>query len=355
MTALRAVTGSSAENLFISLFEDVFGAEKTGYLYSQYPFFDIYQDSRFADFLLENGGRRVAIEIDDDASHLPGHVSQVKHYDDLTKQNSMIHMGWAVYRWPVRIMQEQPERVKDELRIFLGSQPQFRAIADYLPTQRGRTFQLKEHQQEALDALAKMREAKETIALIHHATGTGKTVTAVSDAKRLGGRTLYIAHTKDLITQAADTCRELWPEASLGLYVENYKETDAQVISRRRRDLSEGAGVLHAALHPGADRHAGARRRSGYIGNIQKYSAPLGHPDRRGDRRAGAGALHSHPHQHRPDQGALQQRAVQHPRPGEQNLRAGAQPADRGHLDGVRARQADGHLLRVHQARRAGL
>ena len=229
-TTLRAASGSSAENLFISLFEDVFGAEKTGYLYSQYPFFDIYQDSRFADFLLENGGRRVAIEIDDDASHLPGHVSQVKHYDDLTKQNSMIHMGWAVYRWPVRIMQEQPERMKDELRIFLGSQPQFRAIADYLPTQRGRTFQLKEHQQEALDALQKMREAKETIALIHHATGTGKTVTAVSDAKRMGGRTLYIAHTKDLITQAADTFRELWPEASLGLYVENHKETDAQVI-----------------------------------------------------------------------------------------------------------------------------
>ena len=229
-TTLRAASGTSAENLFISLFEDVFGAEKTGYLYSQYPFFDIYQDSRFADFLLENGGRRVAIEIDDDASHLPGHVSQVKHYDDLTKQNSMIHMGWAVYRWPVRIMQEQPERVKDELRIFLGSQPQFRTIADYLPTQRGRTFQLKEHQQEALDALAKMREAKETIALIHHATGTGKTVTAVSDAKRMGGRTLYIAHTKDLITQAADTFRELWPEASLGLYVENHKETDAQVV-----------------------------------------------------------------------------------------------------------------------------
>ena len=229
-TTLRAVTGSSAVNLFISLFEDVFGAEKTGYLYSQYQFFDIYQDSRFADFLLENGGRRVAIEIDDDASHLPGHVSQVKHYDDLTKQNSMMHMGWAVYRWPVRIMQEQPERVKDELRIFLGSQSQFRAIADYLPTQRGRTFQLKEHQQEALDALAKMREAKETIALIHHATGTGKTVTAVSDAKRMGGRTLYIAHTKGLITQAADAFQALWPETSLGLYVENHKETDAQVI-----------------------------------------------------------------------------------------------------------------------------
>ena len=371
MTALRTVTGSSAENLFISLFEDVFGAEKTGYLYSQYPFFDIYQDSRFADFLLENGGRRVAIEIDDDASHLPGHVSQVKHYDDLTKQNSMIHMGWAVYRWPVRIMQEQPERVKDELRIFLGSQPQFRAIADYLPTQRGRTFQLKEHQQEALDALAKMREAKETIALIHHATGTGKTVTAVSDAKRMGGRTLYIAHTKDLITQAADTFRELWPEASLGLYVENHKETDAQVICASVQSVALNLDSFlpdafdyliideahHAAAetyqkvlayftprftlgltsggapqifdlsrrHPRQSRgqlcqrqsclHAGARGRPGHPRNLQEHSASFGHPDRRGDRRAGAGALHSHPHQHRPDQGALQQRAVQHPRP----------------------------------------
>ncbi|MBP3647111.1 MAG: DEAD/DEAH box helicase, partial [Clostridia bacterium] len=237
-TTLRSASGSSAENLFISLFEDVFGAEKTGYLYSQYPFYDIYQDSRFADFLLGNGGKRIAIEIDDDASHLPGHVSQVKHYDDLTKQNSMIHMGWAVYRWPVRVMQEQPDRVKDELRIFLGSQPTFRAIADYLPTQRGKTFELKDHQQEALDNLEAMRSRKETIALLYHATGTGKTVTAVSDAKRTGGRVLYIAHTKDLITQAADTFRSLWPEASLGLFVENYKESDAQIVCASVQSLA---------------------------------------------------------------------------------------------------------------------
>ena len=130
MSEYRASSGSPAENLFIRLFEEVFGAEKTSYLYSQYPFYDIYNDSRFADFLLENGGKRIAIEIDDDASHLPGHVSQEKHDDDLTKQNSMLHLGWAVYRWPVRMMQIQPERVKDELRIFLGDHPLFRTIAD---------------------------------------------------------------------------------------------------------------------------------------------------------------------------------------------------------------------------------
>ena len=122
MPTYRSASGSSAEDLFIELFSDTFGAEKAGYLYSQYPFSDIYQNSRFADFLIENGGRKVAIEIDDEASHNPKLVSQNKFYDDLLKQNSMIYLGWDVYRWAVRQMQQQPETVKDELRVFLGQQ-----------------------------------------------------------------------------------------------------------------------------------------------------------------------------------------------------------------------------------------
>lgn len=69
MPKYQAVSGSAAEDLFIDLFSETFGAEKAGYLYSQYPFFDIYQNSRYADFLLENDGRKVAIEIDDETSH----------------------------------------------------------------------------------------------------------------------------------------------------------------------------------------------------------------------------------------------------------------------------------------------
>ena len=41
MAEYRAVSGSTAENLFIDLFSEVFGAEKAGYLYSQYHFYDI--------------------------------------------------------------------------------------------------------------------------------------------------------------------------------------------------------------------------------------------------------------------------------------------------------------------------
>ena len=70
--------------------------EKAGYLYSQFHFYDIYQNNRFADFFLESGARKIAIEIDDEASHNKLHISQNKFYDDLLKQNSMVCRGWNV-------------------------------------------------------------------------------------------------------------------------------------------------------------------------------------------------------------------------------------------------------------------
>jgi hypothetical protein len=44
MPEYRSLSGSVAEDLFIDLFADTFGTEKAGYLYSQYPFYDIYQN-----------------------------------------------------------------------------------------------------------------------------------------------------------------------------------------------------------------------------------------------------------------------------------------------------------------------
>ena len=235
MPEYRSASGSAVEDLFIDLFTDTFGAEKAGYLYSQYPFYDIYQNARFADFVLESGTRRVAIEIDDQASHDPRLVAIDKFCDDLLKQNSMIHLGWDVYRWAVRQMQKQPETVKDELRVFLGSDPRFKEIDDYLPTQQGRALradqlELREYQQDALDSPDAMRQSRETIALLYHATGTGKTVTAVMDAKRCGGRVLFVAHTMELVNQAYNTFLVLWPEVTVGKFADSHKEPDAHVV-----------------------------------------------------------------------------------------------------------------------------
>lgn len=233
--ALRSASGSSAEDLFIELFSETFGAEKAGYLYTQYHFYDIYQNDRFADFYIENGSQKIAVEIDDEASHNPKLVSQNKFYDDLLKQNSMIHLGWDVFRWAVRQMQIQPDTVKDELRVFLGNTPIFREVSDYLPSQKGKaidgsSLELKEHQKQALEALRIMRESHETIALLYHATGTGKTVSAVSDAISVGKRTLFIAHTHELVEQAYETFRRLWKGVSVGKYVDTVKQSDAYVV-----------------------------------------------------------------------------------------------------------------------------
>lgn len=230
-----SVSGSDAENLFIELFSDTFGAEKAGYLYSQYHFYDIYQNDRFADFFLENGGRKIAFEIDDEASHNKNIISDNKFYDDLLKQNSMVNLGWDVFRWAVRQMQTQPDTVKDELRVFVGRNTAFRETAEYLPEQRGkaidgRNFLLKEHQKQALESLENMRRNHETIALLYHATGTGKTVTAVSDAKRFGKRTLFVAHTHELIEQAAKTFNELWEDADVGRFYDSIKQPDAYIV-----------------------------------------------------------------------------------------------------------------------------
>ncbi|WP_303766252.1 DEAD/DEAH box helicase [Ruminococcus flavefaciens] len=162
-------------------------------------------------------------------------MSRNKFYDDLLKQNSMIFKRWDVYRWAVRQLQVQPDTVKDELRIFLGSHPLFREIADYLPTQRAKTIntdnlQLKEHQLAALKSLEEMRERHETIALLYHATGTGKTVTAVSDAKRFGKRTLFLAHTIELVNQAYETFNTLWEGVSVGKFGDAVKEKDAFIV-----------------------------------------------------------------------------------------------------------------------------
>jgi len=162
---------SGAEDLFIELFCDVFGPENSQYIYVQYPFTDIYGNSRFIDFALEAEDEKIAIEIDGETYHNPAKISKNKYYDDLLKQNSMVYYNWKIYRWAYSQLKNQPEKVKDEILTFIGDFPKFKMIEDYLPKQRGKVIELKEHQKSALGNLKEMRENGDSIALLYHATG----------------------------------------------------------------------------------------------------------------------------------------------------------------------------------------
>jgi len=230
--------GSVAEDLFVELFCDTFGPDKSEYLSPQHSIVDIYGKRRSIDFALESECVKIAIEIDGETYHNPNKVSSNKYYDDLTKQNSLIYQNWKVYRWVYNQLKQHPEKVKDELRIFVGEIPTFKMLDDYLPKQKGKVIELREHQQAALSNLQTMRDQGESIALLYHATGVGKTVTAVSDAKQLGKRTLFLAHTKELVTQAQDTFNDLWGKAHAGMYVAEQKDKDAYVVCGSIQSIS---------------------------------------------------------------------------------------------------------------------
>ena len=124
---------SRAEELFVQLFCEAFGPEKTENLQVQYPCVDIYGRHRYIDFALESIESKIAIEIDGETYHNLSKVSENKYADDLLKQNSLIYDNWKVYRWIYSQLEKQPEKVKDELITFLGTSPMFKAFEADLP------------------------------------------------------------------------------------------------------------------------------------------------------------------------------------------------------------------------------
>ena len=230
---------SRAEELFVQLFCEAFGPEKTENLQVQYPCVDIYGRHRYIDFALESPESKIAIEIDGETYHNPSKVSENKYADDLLKQNSLIYDNWKVYRWIYSQLEKQPEKVKDELITFLGSSPMFKAFEADLPVQMGQTIELRDYQQEAIDNLKKMREDGKTIALLYHATGVGKTITAATDAKAMGGRTLFLVNALKLASQAKETFAKVWPEATLGEYTGSQKDMTQTVIFAMVQSISK--------------------------------------------------------------------------------------------------------------------
>lgn len=136
-------------------------------------------------------------------------------------------------------MEKQPEKVKDELITFLGTSPMFKAFEADLPVQMGQTIELRDYQQEATENLQKMREDGKTIALLYHATGVGKTITAATDAKAVGGRTLFLVNALKLASQAKETFAKVWPEATLGEYTGSQKDMTQTVIFATVQSISK--------------------------------------------------------------------------------------------------------------------
>jgi hypothetical protein len=115
----RGAAATAPEDVFVELFAQVFGLEKVQMLAQEYQAEDIYGTGRSIDYALRTANEKIAFEIDGLTWHLPGAIPVAKFEDDLLRQNSLVHQGWRVFRWTDRELLQEPEKVKEQLALFL--------------------------------------------------------------------------------------------------------------------------------------------------------------------------------------------------------------------------------------------
>jgi superfamily II DNA or RNA helicase len=223
----RSIESSNPEDQFVDIFVETFGPGKVQYLMYEYPFLDINGTGRYIDYAIQTVSAKFAFEIDG----IYHHSAPDSFEDDLTKQNSLVYKNWRIYRWTDRQLALSREEVKDNLISFLGDVPDFLTVDDYLPLQKAAVIEPRPHQEETIRFLEELRDNNGTIALIPHATGTGKTITAIMDAKNLGLPTLYVAHRSDLVMQTKKKFMENWSEKRVGTFSAGQKDVEAYIIT----------------------------------------------------------------------------------------------------------------------------
>ena len=302
----RQTPESRPEERFVELFQDVFGPAAAAKLDPQVHFRDILGRDRYIDFGLDSLLDRYALEIDGETYHHPAALTSEDYADQLIRQNSLVHQGWRVLRWTDNQIAEKPDEVREHLALLLDQAVRLTVPAEYLPSKRGSLIDLREYQEQALAQLEALRADGQQIALLAHAVGTGKTTTAVEHARRVGVRTLFLAHTEELVQQALDRFGELWPEAlrarlgEVGDEAASGRGWDGAVYERESGTVSvEGLGLprhrrgasrnipylsrrpplLRPDVPFGIDRNAGTCRRSKCAGRFPKHCPSHGLAD----------------------------------------------------------------------------
>lgn len=86
------------------------------------------------------------------------------------------------------------------------------------------------YQTECLESILDRRANGITRQLVSLPTGCGKTVVFAMAAKELQSRTLVIAHSEELITQAKKKFEVIWPDAPIGIVKAGSNQVDGQVV-----------------------------------------------------------------------------------------------------------------------------
>ena len=89
---------------------------------------------------------------------------------------------------------------------------------------------LRPYQIEAIEAVKEAQSSGINRQLISLPTGTGKTVTFAALARDLNAKTIVLAHREELIQQAADKFRLVWPDADIGIVMADNNDMEKQIV-----------------------------------------------------------------------------------------------------------------------------
>ena len=104
--------------------------------------------------------------------------------------------------------------------------PKFTKIIEF--SSEKKEFEPRGAQIEALYALENSREEGFDKGLVVAATGIGKTYLAAFDSQNYE-KILFVAHREEIIKQAAESFRNVYPNKSIGFFYNKYKNTDKEI------------------------------------------------------------------------------------------------------------------------------
>ena len=202
----------------------------------QFVFLDRTGRSRKIDFAYSHGDTRIALEVNGETYHAEGIIPHEQFDDNLFRQNEIQRRGFKLARFSYSQLQSAHWRpiVKETLRnLFAEYAPDL--LSDY-------TVEPNPIQLEALDALHHARSMRGwDKGVVVMPTGTGKTILSALDARRHGGRVLFLVHRLDILAQSRDAYHMVWGALNDGLLTgdETFNEINCDVLFASKDTLRQ--------------------------------------------------------------------------------------------------------------------
>lgn len=225
-----------SERLFVDEFLYPMLGSKISHIEPQYSFVDRTGKNRRIDFAYHGENNKIALEVNGETYHAEGIIPDEQFDDNLFRQNEILRKGYKLIRYSYSQLKSPKWRpvVADSLRNL---------FADYAPSLLTEySLEPNQIQVEALEALAHARETRKwSKGVVVLPTGTGKTILSAMDAKRHGGRVLFLVHRLDILSQSIDAYRKVWGNLKDGILTgdERLNELNCDVLFASKDTLRQ--------------------------------------------------------------------------------------------------------------------